>query len=62
MLKSLRKHARYFYVLFVLVILSFVLWVPGMNRDSGQDAGQPLARIGDDVITQEEFWRSRRGR
>ncbi len=57
MLKSLRKHARYFYVLFVLVILSFVLWVPGMNQDGGQDAGQPIARIGDDVITQEEFWR-----
>ncbi len=57
MLKSLRKHARYFYVLFVLVILSFVLWVPGMNRD---DQGQraTLARIGDEVITQEEFWRS----
>lgn len=58
MLKSLRKHARYFYVLFVLVILSFVLWVPGMNRDREQGSGQPLARIGDDVITQEEFWRS----
>ncbi len=58
MLKSLRKHARYFYVLFVLVILSFVLWVPGMNQDGGQDASQPIASIGDDVITQEEFWRS----
>ncbi len=58
MLKSLRKHARYFYVLFVLVIFSFVLWVPGMNRDNSQESRQPLARIGDDVITQEEFWRS----
>ena len=58
MLKSLRKHARYFYVLFVLVILSFVLWVPGMDRDNLQDARQPIARMGDDVITQEEFWRS----
>ncbi len=56
MLKSLRKHARYFYVLFVLVILSFVLWVPGMNNDRSQRA--MLARIGDEVITQEEFWRT----
>ncbi|MCK4910177.1 MAG: SurA N-terminal domain-containing protein [Thermodesulfovibrionales bacterium] len=57
MLKSLRKHARYFYVLFVLVILSFVLWVPGMDRND-RSQRETLARIGDDVITQQEFWRS----
>ncbi len=57
MLKSLRQHARYFYVLFVLVILSFVLWVPGMDRRNQEDTGT-IAQIGDEVITQEEFWRS----
>ncbi len=56
MLKSLRKHARYFYVLFGIIILSFVLWVPGMNNDRSEVTD--LAKIGDNVITQDEFWRS----
>jgi peptidyl-prolyl cis-trans isomerase D len=57
MLKSLRKNARYFYVLFVLVILSFVLWVPGMNQDDRQSGGSVLATIGDEEISVDEFWK-----
>ena len=56
MLSSLRKNAKYFYFLFGLVILSFVLWVPGM--DNQQQQAQYLAIIGDEKITVDEFWRS----
>ena len=56
MLSSLRNNAKYFYFLFGLVILSFVLWVPGM--DNQQQQAQYLAIIGDEKITIDEFWRS----
>ena len=56
MLSSLRNNAKYFYFLFGLVILSFVLWVPGM--DNQQQQAQYLAIIGDEKITVDEFWRS----
>jgi peptidyl-prolyl cis-trans isomerase D len=55
MLKSLRMNARYFYVLFGLVILSFVLWVPGMQNDGPES--EPLAIVGDEEISLDEFWR-----
>ncbi|GAB4388656.1 MAG: SurA N-terminal domain-containing protein [Thermodesulfovibrionales bacterium] len=57
MLKSMRKHARYFYVLFVLVILSFIFWgVGGVDNDTST---APVATIGEDEkITLDEYWRT----
>jgi len=57
MLGSLRKNAKYFYFLFGVIILSFVLWVPGMNDNNSQQ-GLAVAIIGDEEITLDEFWRS----
>lgn len=57
MLKSMRKHARYFYVLFVLVILSFIFWgVGGVDNDTST---VPVATIGEhEKISLQEYWRS----
>jgi peptidyl-prolyl cis-trans isomerase D len=55
MLKSMRKHAKYFYVLFVLVILSFIFWgVGGIDQPSTV----PVAVIGEETITVDEYWRA----
>ncbi len=56
MLKVMRKHAKYFYVLFVLVILSFIFWGIGPGGDNG--GAQPLAEVGKQRITSEEYWRA----
>lgn len=56
MLKHMRQHAKYFYVLFFLIILSFIFW--GVGTVDRQQGTVPVARIGDDQITTEEFWRS----
>ena len=54
MLKSMRKHAKYFYVLFFIVIASFVLWGSWTNR--GDERGyQTIAEIGSKKITLNEF-------
>jgi peptidyl-prolyl cis-trans isomerase D len=55
MLKVLRKHARYFYVLFILVILSFIFWGVGTVDQSTKTA---VVTIGEEQITIEEFWRA----
>lgn len=55
MLKSMRKHAKYFYVLFVLVILSFIFW--GVGRID-QPSTVPVAVIGEETITVDEYWRA----
>ena len=55
MLKSLRNNMKYYMFLFVLVGISFVFWVPGMGPDSQET--EPLAIVGDEEITLEEFWR-----
>ncbi|MCE5312325.1 MAG: SurA N-terminal domain-containing protein [Nitrospiraceae bacterium] len=55
MLQSMRKHARFFYVLFFIVILSFVFWGIGTVD---QDKGSFVAEIGNIKISQEEYWRS----
>jgi len=56
MLKSMRRHARYFYVLFVLVIVSFIFWgVGGVDNDSARPA---LVSIGEDRIYPDEYWRT----
>jgi peptidyl-prolyl cis-trans isomerase D len=55
MLKVLRKHARYFYVLFILVILSFIFWGVGTVDQSTKTA---VVTIGEEQITLDEFWRA----
>jgi peptidyl-prolyl cis-trans isomerase D len=55
MLQSMRKHARYFYVLFFIIIITFVFWGVG-NTD--KERVNYLAEIGKEKITTEEFWRS----
>jgi peptidyl-prolyl cis-trans isomerase D len=55
MLKTMRKHARFFYVLFVIVILSFIFWGVGTVDKSGAPS---VAEIGKEKITAEEFWRA----
>ncbi|MDP2168152.1 MAG: SurA N-terminal domain-containing protein [Thermodesulfovibrionales bacterium] len=55
MLKSMRRHAKYFYVLFVLVILSFLFWGVGTVD---QSASVPVATVGKEKISVEEYWRA----
>lgn len=53
MLKAMRKHARYFYVLFFIVILSFIFWGVGTVDKS---TGVPIVEIGKWKITVEDYW------
>jgi len=55
MLETMRRHARYFYVLFIIVILSFIFWGVGTVDKS---AAPSVAEIGKEKITAEEFWRA----
>ncbi len=55
MLKTLRKHAKYFYVLFFIVILSFIFWGVG-PLDKPTEA--TVAEIKDEKITVQEYWRA----
>jgi peptidyl-prolyl cis-trans isomerase D len=51
----MRKHAKYFYVLFFIVILSFIFW--GIGTVDKTD-GDIVAEVGKHKITAEEYWRS----
>jgi peptidyl-prolyl cis-trans isomerase D len=51
----MRKHARYFYVLFVLIILSFIFWGVGTVDQSTKTS---IATIGNETISLEEYWRA----
>jgi len=55
MLQSMRKHARYFYVLFFIVIITFIFWGVGAKDKSTTET---VAEIGKEKITVEEFWRA----
>lgn len=55
MLQAMRKHARYFYVLFFIVILSFVFWGVGTVD---KPTSVSVAEIGSEKITAEEYWRT----
>ncbi len=56
MLKAMRQHAKYFYVLFVVVILSFIFWgTGGVDQNSG---AQAVAQVGEEAITSQEYWRA----
>ncbi len=56
MLKSMRQNAKYFYVLFFIVILSFIFWGVGRVGDSGK--GGVVAEVGQYKITAEDYWRT----
>jgi hypothetical protein len=60
MLENLRRNAKYFYFLFALVIMSFVLWVPGMNNsdNNAQSGNEVLGSVGSIDILLEDYWRS----
>jgi parvulin-like peptidyl-prolyl isomerase len=53
MLKAMRKHARFFYVLFFIVILSFIFWGVGTVDKSTNVA---VAEIEKEKISLEEYW------
>lgn len=55
MIKMMRKHAKYFYFLFFIVILSFIFWGIGRVDNTGQS--EVLAEVGGYKITSQEFWR-----
>ena len=56
MLKGMRKHAKYFYVLFFIVILSFVFW--GIGPKDISNGVEIVAEVGKYKITAEEYWKS----
>jgi len=56
MLKAMRKHARYFYVLFFIVILSFIFWGVGTVDKTGST--EIVAEIGNYKITTDEYWKT----
>jgi parvulin-like peptidyl-prolyl isomerase len=56
MLQVMRKHAKYFYVLFFIVILSFLFWGIGTVDKTGK--GDVVAEIGRQKITVQDYWRS----
>ncbi len=53
MLKAMRKHARFFYVLFFIVILSFIFWGVGTIDKSTNVA---VAEVEREKISLEEYW------
>jgi peptidyl-prolyl cis-trans isomerase D len=56
MLMSMRKHAKYFYVLFFIVILSFIFWGVGTVDKTG--GAEIVAEVGNYKITAQEYWRT----
>jgi len=52
----MRQNAKYFYVLFFIVILSFIFWGVGRVGDSGK--GGVVAEVGQYKITAEDYWRT----
>ncbi len=56
MLKAMRQHAKYFYVLFFIVILSFIFWGVGTVDKTG--GVEIIAEVGKYKITSEEYWKT----
>ena len=56
MLKMMRHHAKYFYVLFFIVILSFIFW--GVGTVDQTSNGGIVAEVGKQKITQEDYYRA----
>lgn len=55
MLKAMREHAKFFYFLFVLIILSFIFWGVG---PLDKPTAVSVAEIGSKKISVEEYWRA----
>ncbi|MEK7864305.1 MAG: SurA N-terminal domain-containing protein [Nitrospirota bacterium] len=55
MLRAMRKHAKFFYVFFFIIILSFIFWGVGTVDKS---TAVPVAEIGKEKITVEEYGRA----
>ena len=55
MLQGMRKHAKYFYVLFFIVILSFIFW--GIGPKDLSNGVEVVAEVGKYKITAEEYWK-----
>ncbi len=56
MLKAMRKHAKYFYVLFFIIIITFVFWGVGTVDKTGNV--EVIAEVGQHKITVEEYWKA----
>ena len=56
MLQTMRHHAKYFYVLFFIVILSFIFWGVGAVDKTGK--GSIVAEVDRLKISGEEYWRA----
>ena len=56
MLRGMRKHAKYFYVLFFIVILSFIFWGVGTVDKTG--GVEVVAEVGKYKITTDEYWKT----
>jgi hypothetical protein len=54
MLRLMRKHAKYFYVLFFVVILSFIFWGVGTVDKTGTP--EFVAEVGKYKISAEDYW------
>jgi SurA-like N-terminal domain len=56
MLQAMRKHAKYFYVLFVIVIITFVFWgVGSVDKTGGVEI---MAEVGPYKITAQDYWKT----
>ncbi|MDP2278255.1 MAG: SurA N-terminal domain-containing protein [Nitrospirota bacterium] len=55
MLRAMRKHAKFFYILFFIIILTFIFWGVG---PLDQPTAVPVAEIGKEKITLEEYGRA----
>jgi hypothetical protein len=56
MLQAMRKHAKYFYVLFVIVIITFVFWGVGTVDKTG--GVEIVAEVGTYKITAQDYWKT----
>jgi peptidyl-prolyl cis-trans isomerase D len=52
MLKAMRKHAKFFYVFFFMIILSFIFWGVGTVD---KNTAVPIAEVGKEKIMLEEY-------
>jgi parvulin-like peptidyl-prolyl isomerase len=56
MLKAMRHNAKYFYVLFFIVILSFIFW--GVGTVDKSDQRDIVAEVGPYKVTAQDFWQT----
>ncbi len=56
MLKEMRRHAKYFYVLFIIIILSFIFWGIGSSRLEKGNKDEVVADVGGQKISIQDYW------